>query len=265
MSEHHARLLGQIWRYLMSPAERLPHDWVASQVGRLDRTDGEIDALVQRIAHIRTWTYITHRPNWLEDSAHWQERTLAIEDKLSDALHDRLTQRFVDRRAASLVRYLAEARELFASVSASGEGAGRRALSRRDARLPLRAGCRGAGRIGAFPDGGRQSRAARRGRCAGERLAADADDAFKLDSSGGVAWQGEVVARLVPGERVLVPRVEVALGRFPRRCRARTGAQAARGNRFGYDPTALKPLFTALAIEAGGLRRAGCCSGWARR
>ena len=68
MSEHHARLLGQIWHHLMSPAERLPNDWVASQIVRLDRVDGEIDTLVQRIAHIRTWTYITHRAGWLADS-----------------------------------------------------------------------------------------------------------------------------------------------------------------------------------------------------
>ncbi len=98
-----------------------PLDWVASQMARLDRNDGDIDTLMSRIAHIRTWTYIAHRPEWLADSAHWQERARAIEDQLSDALHDRITQRFVDRRSAFLVRQLASARELLASVSRDGE------------------------------------------------------------------------------------------------------------------------------------------------
>ena len=105
LSDAHTRLLGQIYRHLSTPRGRLPVDWVADHVARLDRYDGEIDALVTRISHIRTWTYISHRPNWLACGGHWQERTRAIEDRLSDALHERLTQRFVDRRSALLVRW----------------------------------------------------------------------------------------------------------------------------------------------------------------
>ena len=78
-----------------------------AQVQRLDRTDGDIDTLMTRIAHIRTWTYIATAPDWLADAAAWQERARAIEDQLSDALHDRITQRFVDRRSAFLVKQLA--------------------------------------------------------------------------------------------------------------------------------------------------------------
>ena len=104
LSDAHKHLVAQIFHHLCSAEERLPQDWVARQVARLDSVEGDIDTLLQRIAHIRTWTYVAHRPRWLADAAQWQERTRAIEDRLSDALHQRLTQRFVDRRAAVLAR-----------------------------------------------------------------------------------------------------------------------------------------------------------------
>ena len=121
MSDTHARLLAQIYRHLAGPACRLPTDYVAGQVARLDRLDGDIDTLMTRISHVRTWTYITHRGDWLRDAPSWQERARAIEDNLSDALHDRITQRFVDKRSAVLVRKLAASGDLLASVSAAGE------------------------------------------------------------------------------------------------------------------------------------------------
>src|SRR3546814_12852407 len=83
---------------------RLPEDWVAGQLERLDRFDGDIDHLIQRIAYIRTWTYITHRGDWLADNAHWQGRPRAIEAALSDALPETLPQRFAHRRPSVLVR-----------------------------------------------------------------------------------------------------------------------------------------------------------------
>jgi ATP-dependent RNA helicase SUPV3L1/SUV3 len=89
---------------------------VAGHVARLDRNDGDIDTLMARIAHIRTWTYISHRPGWLADAAHWQETSRAVEDKLSDALHRALTQRFVDRRQAHLLRRMEDGNALVGSV-----------------------------------------------------------------------------------------------------------------------------------------------------
>jgi len=85
-----ARLLGHIYRHLAGPKGRLPSAWVARQGERLDRSDGDIDTMMTRIAHIRTLTYIAHRPDWLADAVQWQERARTIEDRLSDALHDRM-------------------------------------------------------------------------------------------------------------------------------------------------------------------------------
>jgi ATP-dependent RNA helicase SUPV3L1/SUV3 len=100
---------------------RIPESEVSAQIRRLDRVDGDVDTLMARIAHIRTWTYITHKTEWLSDAAQWQNEARAIEDKLSDALHDALTRRFVDRRAAVLMRAIEEGGDLLAGIKRSGE------------------------------------------------------------------------------------------------------------------------------------------------
>src|ERR671920_1016967 len=99
----------------------LPTDWFARQVAQNDRTDGDIDTLSQRIAHIRTWTFAANRPDWLADPEHWQGVTRAVEDKLSDALHERLTERFVDRRTSVLMRRLRENAMLETEIKKTGE------------------------------------------------------------------------------------------------------------------------------------------------
>ena len=121
MTEEHIQLLGQLFGHLTQGGERLPEDWIESHVKRLERFDGDIDTLMARIAHVRTWTYISHRPDWIQRATHWQERARAIEDRLSDVLHQRLTQRFVDRRAALLVRRLRDEGEMNSSIAAAGE------------------------------------------------------------------------------------------------------------------------------------------------
>ncbi|NMG40695.1 helicase [Chelativorans sp. ZYF759] len=95
--------------------------YLAEQVRRADSMEGDIDTLSQRIAEIRTWTYVSHRPGWLVDPAHWQEKTRDIEDRLSDALHERLTKRFVDRRTSVLMRRLRENEMLEAEINPTGE------------------------------------------------------------------------------------------------------------------------------------------------
>ena len=208
LSDQHARLLGQVFRHLRDGEGRLPNDWVARQIARIDRDDGDIDTLVARIAHVRTWTYISHRADWLEAGAEWQERTRALEDKLSDALHARLTQRFVDRRAANLVRRLAEGGELIGAlrnngeVVVEGEFVGRLAgfrfeldpeVAGEDAK-PLLAAAR---RVlaGAVPARLRD-------------LEASPDGVFSLAKDGRILWQGAAIARLAPGPEVLKPAVQ---------------------------------------------------------
>lgn len=104
LPETHANLLAQVYGFLTGPEGRLPQDWLARQVGRAATVSGDIDALSERLAAIRVWTTITQRHDWLDDAAHWQARTRTIEDTLSDALHERLTQRFIDKRSSVLLR-----------------------------------------------------------------------------------------------------------------------------------------------------------------
>ncbi|HEY0834644.1 MAG TPA: helicase-related protein [Azospirillum sp.] len=207
LSDAHTRLLGQIFRYLRAPAGRLDEDWVARQVARLERTEGDIDALVARIAHIRTWTYISNRPAWLKDPTHWQERARAIEDKLSDALHERLTQRFIDRRSATLVRTLKDGRALMGGVRDTGE---------------VVVEGHPVGHLEGFrfvpdaPGGSDEARAlltaarralhdemAKRVRA----LEREPDTSFGLTAEGEVTWNGLAVARLAAGPSVLAPAV----------------------------------------------------------
>ena len=115
----------------------IPADWFATQVALADRTDGDLDTLSNRLAQIRTWTFVSHRAQWLDDPEHWQGRTSAIEDTLSDALHERLTRRFVDRRTSVLMRRLRDKEEILADIDARRSDPGRGPLCRPPRRLPL--------------------------------------------------------------------------------------------------------------------------------
>ncbi|MGK7652175.1 helicase-related protein [Roseovarius sp. B08] len=116
----HAGLLERIFSDLHEHG-RVSEDWLAGHVARIDRTDGDIDTLSKRLAYIRTWTYVAQRKGWVGDENHWRETTRAVEDRLSDALHDALTQRFVDRRTSVLMRRLKQKDAIVAKVNDKGE------------------------------------------------------------------------------------------------------------------------------------------------
>ncbi len=105
-AEAHSRLVGRVFRYRTEGNGRLPDEWIRSELAVLDNVAGDIATLSDRIAAARTWTYISHRADWLKDAPLWAERARKVEDRLSDALHERLTQRFVDRRTSVLLRDL---------------------------------------------------------------------------------------------------------------------------------------------------------------
>ncbi|NRA98675.1 MAG: disulfide oxidoreductase [Rhodobacteraceae bacterium] len=116
----HAAMLNQIFGFLFDSGV-VPDDWLARQIKRIDRTDGDIDALSKRLAFIRTWTYVAQRKDWCRDESHWRDETRRVEDRLSDALHTALTQRFVDRRTSVLLRRLKQRESLVAEVNDKGE------------------------------------------------------------------------------------------------------------------------------------------------
>ncbi len=254
MSESHTRLLAHCYLHLAGPAERLPTDWIARQMANLDRIDGDIDSLMARIAHIRTWTYITHRGDWVEDAPAWQDRARGIEDRLSDALHEGITQRFVDRRSAFLMRRLASDGELMAAISKSGEVLVEGAYIGRleglrfapdsvdgvEARMLISAASRVL-----------RGEVAARAR----RLALDSDDTFAIGVGGELRWRGGQVGRMVAGEQVLTPRAEPLAGdsiEGEAREKVRRRLQEFLS---GEIERRLAPLFAAQALPLGGVGR----------
>jgi ATP-dependent RNA helicase SUPV3L1/SUV3 len=204
----HADLANTLYLRLMRHG-RLDADWYAAQLASLDRTDGEIDTLSARIAQVRTWTYVANRPDWLPDPEHWQGMARLVEDKLSDALHERLTHRFVDRRTSVLMRRLRENAMLEAEVTATGD------VLVEGQHVGMLQGFR----FTADPKaGGSEVKALNLAamKALGSEIEARAarvvlagDDAFVLSHDGLVRWTGEPVARLTAGEKVLEPRLRL--------------------------------------------------------
>jgi ATP-dependent RNA helicase SUPV3L1/SUV3 len=247
--DSHMRLCARVFGHIAREG-KLPTDWIAGQIAALARADGDIDTLMQRLASMRVWTYIAARGDWVSDAAHWQARARAVEDLLSDALHERLTARFVDRRAAHLMRRLEESEtsDLISAVTRRGE---------------VVVEGHPVGHIEGFafvpdPDSVGDARrlvlrAARRALVSEmprrvARLEAAADSEFAWLPSQRIAWEGAAVARLRPGASVIRPAVEITESEFldgPQRERVRQRLQRFLDQHI-HD--ALTPLFAAAAM-----------------
>jgi ATP-dependent RNA helicase SUPV3L1/SUV3 len=254
-TDDHTRLCARVFTHLRRN-KILPVDWIAAQFEGLDKVEGDIDTLMQRLADVRVWAYITARPDWMRDAAPWQNRAREIEDKISDTLHEKLMARFVDRRAAHLTRRLeaSEAEELLSVVSARG--------------VVLVEGHE-VGHIEGFtfhPDPASQGaekkfllRAARRAlgtemprRILRAELAADA--AFSISLRQRIIWEGAEIAKLRKGATLLRPSVEILPSEFldgaaRERLRIRLAAYVA-----AEIGAKLEPLFKALADPKPELR-----------
>jgi ATP-dependent RNA helicase SUPV3L1/SUV3 len=208
--QNHAELVGTIYKFLMSPEERIPEDWFAKQVAFADRTDGDIDTLANRIAHIRTWTFVSNRADWLKDPPHWQARTREIEDKLSDALHECLTQRFVDLRTSALMKGMRDKDELHAEIAEDGAiNVENHYVGRlRGFRFSADAGG-GEGIHGKATRTAAAQVLARELSMRARRVAAAQPDAFQLTQRGLITWKGQEIAQLEASDDPLKPSLGV--------------------------------------------------------
>jgi len=205
---NHAELAVTVYGFLMRDG-RIDTDWFARQVAFADRTDGDIDTLSTRIAHIRTWTFAANRPDWLHDPEHWQEMTRAVEDKLSDALHERLTERFVDRRTSVLMRRLRENAELEPQINKTGEVVVEgHVIGRLDGFVFVPDASSGGSDAKALQNAAQKALA---GEIAARatRLAGAPDEQFVLSSDGTIRWTGAAVGKLFAGEELLRPRLRL--------------------------------------------------------
>jgi ATP-dependent RNA helicase SUPV3L1/SUV3 len=205
---NHAELVVTLYGYLQREG-KIATDWFARQIAENDRTDGDIDTLSTRIAHVRTWTFVANRPDWLADPEHWQGITRGVEDKLSDALHERLTERFVDRRTSVLMRRLRENATLEPEINKTGdvvvEG---HVIGRLDGFLFVADASSGGSEAKALHNAAQKALSGEIGARA-MRLAEAPDEQFALASDGAIRWTGAAVGKLIAGEQVLRPRVRI--------------------------------------------------------
>ena len=204
----HADIIATIYQDLVRRGS-VDEDYMSEQVRRADSTEGEIDTLSHRVAQIRTWTFVSHRPGWLADPTHWQEKTREIEDRLSDALHERLTKRFVDRRTSVLMRRLRENTMLEAEISPTGdvivEGHNVGQLDGFRFTADVQADGPDAKAVKAAAQKALAVEFERRA----ERFAAAPNGDFAIGSDGVLRWVGAPVAMLVASEEILKPRAVI--------------------------------------------------------
>lgn len=267
--EEHIRLSRDVFHALTGKRGRLTEDWFAPRFNDLDRDDGQIDQLSARLSGVRTLSYIANRPDWLEGAKGWRDRTRALEDRLSDVLHERLTARFVDRKTTALLRSLHDREATMAEVAPDG------IVTVDGETVGHMEGVRFA------PDAGGSALADRTLKAAALRavtpeimrrlgkLAGDADDAFAVTPEGDVLWSGALAARIVNTDP-FSPRVrligdlgpQAARDRAQRRIEAWLASEAGRALRDlrrlkqAVESGAIKGLPRGIAfrlLEAGGV------------
>ena len=204
----HAELVTTLFDFLMKRG-RIPDAWFAAQVEQADRTDGDIDTLSGRIAQIRTWTFVANRPDWLADPEHWQGITREVENKLSDALHERLTERFVDRRTSVLMRRLRENSVLNTEIGKTGEVIVEGHVIGRLDGFTFAPETAEAGSDAKALQATAQKALAGEIDARAEKLAAAPDDQFVLTSDGTIRWTGDAVAKLMAADDALHPRIRI--------------------------------------------------------
>ncbi len=211
-NSEHASIVSRIYQFLQTGDGFIEEDWFIRQLKHCENTAGDLDTLSNRISHIRTWTFVANRPDWLKAPLYWQSYAREIEDKLSDALHERLTQRFIDRRTSVLMKRLAQKEELMSTVEEDGA---------------IHVEGEYIGRIKGFlfvPDGAAEGAEARALKAAAmsavaaeigaraKAVAASADTSLKLTRDGQIIWNNAPVGRLEPGSGLLKPRASVLTG-----------------------------------------------------
>ncbi|MDR3407637.1 MAG: helicase-related protein [Methylovirgula sp.] len=204
----HAELVLSIYGFIVR-ARHIPEDWFARHIHELDRVDGDLDTLSARIAQVRTWTFIANRPDWLRDPEHWQEAARQVEDRLSDALHERLAQRFIDRRTSVLMRRLRENAMLEAEITPGGDVLVEAQHIGHLSGFRFTADPQADGEAAKALNATAQKALASEIEGRARRVHEAVDEAFVLANDGVIRWLGEAVAKIVPGEHILQPRIAI--------------------------------------------------------
>lgn len=258
--DEHARLVERVFHYLTSGNGYLPDAWLEAQLERVAKTSGDVDALSQRLAHVRTWSYAANRPDWTKDPDYWRERTREVEDQLSDALHERLMGRFIDKRTSALMKGLREKSSLEAGVDHTGEVTVEGHFVGRLKGLSFRPD-HGGGPLAQRAVANAALKAVRPeiNRRLGALVRAE-DEALVLTDAGLVEWQGDPVGRLAPAADPYAPAVTLIGGELGA---AETQARAERRLE-GYVAREARGTLTALLALRNRIDGQGDLGGLAR-
>ena len=204
----HTTLVSRIFNFLHEKGE-VSENWLAQKIANIDKTGGDIDTISKRLAFIRTWTYICQRKGWVQNESYWREETRAVEDRLSDALHSALSQRFIDRRTSMLMRRLKQKESLVAEVDTKGEVTiegefvgklnGFRFQMDKDATAEEGKTLRAASIQALQPEFNLRA----------DRMYNAPDTEFEFTEQGGLMWGEYGVGKLIKGDDILSPRIDV--------------------------------------------------------
>ncbi len=208
----HVKLLQDIWRTLMKGGGKLSDDFMATKIDRCDETFGGVDALSSRLAFIRTWTYCASKVNWMKNPEHWINHAREVEDRLSDALHEALTARFVDRRTRKLLKGIGADLDMSATIKDTGEVYVDEDLIGRLDGLKFTADTSQGGLEA-------QALAAAAQKAVGPEvdrrltsICSGTHQIFTLSDTGAIMWGGMAVGRIAPSGSVFTPDAEVIGG-----------------------------------------------------
>ncbi len=118
---NHYEVISNVFKYLNSQKGKITDDYMRLQLMKFDKLEGNVDSLSNRIANVRTWSYVSNKNNWVENQNYWIEKTKLLEDKLSDRLHEELTKTFIDKRASVLARGLKQDMEFDMKINNNNE------------------------------------------------------------------------------------------------------------------------------------------------
>ncbi len=205
---NHSALVSKVFWFLKN-GDYIPEDWLNQQLDRIDKTEGGIESLSANLASIRNWTYVAQKPNWVEDTKYWRERTRGVEDRLSDSLHRKLTNRFIDVKVSVLLRKLRKKEQLVPEIKEDG------GIEIEGQNIGKLEGFRFFRNIGSTPDEEKVLKEVT-SKVIGpqfdllaNKIAKAPNPEFDFTEQGGIMWGTQAVGKLVKGDDPYDPKVRV--------------------------------------------------------
>jgi len=206
---NHTEVVKKVFEFLTSKSGKVTNDYMKKQLEYLDKYNGNIDTLTNRISNVRTWAYVANKKNWTSNYDYWIERTKYIEDKLSDKLHEELTKSFIDKRISVLSRNLKQNISLTTEIKndneviIDGQYMGR--LKGMKLELDLKSGSLKTD-IKSLRKAARQAIAPELMKRANKIISSEI---FKLNDDHKIYWMDDPIAYITRGKNYLNPKIEL--------------------------------------------------------